>query len=123
MYDISIPRREEVILMCNGQDEMKPHLHYSSISRSIAARLEKLLRQDAQMLLRISTTVGLLAMCDQLREECHDVAGIVDSMKYAKLLATRELAAQAVEDLRREHQDWVNNPIRAMLYVQDDLPF
>ena len=109
--------------MCNGKDEQKPHLHYPAAARAVAKRLENLTGLETGPLLEIAVSIGMRGMCDFLKEECHQEAVFIDGHKYAKLVSTREIATNYVEDLKRQYRYWTQDPIKPMRLIQEDLPF
>jgi len=92
----------------------------SDRSEATLESLAGVLREDV---LQIACVIGLQAMCDELSERSRQEAVFIDGMKYAKLLSTRALATEAVNDLRRQHSDWIDDPTKAMRLVQEELPF
>jgi hypothetical protein len=109
--------------MCNGLDDTKRHLHYSSASRAVAIRLAGLTGLETGDILNIACSIGLAAMCDNLVDDCKSEAVFIDGHQFARLMSTKEMTSATVGDLHREHAAWLRDPIKPMRLIQDELPF
>jgi hypothetical protein len=89
---------EEVIKMFAGKDEQKAHLHYASHVRFVADRLVMLTGIEQRDVLEIITTIGMLALLDEMVE--HLNGHVVDGMKAAKLLSTKAYFEREYQERR-----------------------